>query len=365
MQRSKNAIRVWFVIKSTVLILIVMALMILCLGNYLSRSAYEPVLRIRKYDLRQVFPDREALSDRVAFLVGDTLNIVIGERIQTIRVDKAYAVDWSPGGKEALIQIAHGGSSFLYDLAVLREPGWSQLEYIQRNVSQAGEDQADWSPNGNWIVFIGAPDYYTLKYDEFVSNHGMYILNQRTGEKRLILQGFWNSCYPEWSPDGRKIAVVINTEPEVSGLLILDLGENWEDDWTGPTGDQVVYRFSTTYRCSGTTANWFPDSRRLLVTDGLRILILNLENGTTETVYEITPQTAKGYLQARILPDGKHIIYQAQYRDVLCGKDLQCYHREIMLADLADLAWRDVTPKIEGLPPIDSGRVKYDWWQEQ
>lgn len=335
--------------------------------------------RICSYDLRQGLLDREVIHNRVVFATGEYFNLVMGGRVRAVRNPGGAPAAWSPDGKALLLKVPEPGSTPLYHLAVVREPDWSQMEYVQKNIYGFGE--ADWGPDEDWIVFIGIPDYYTIKTEKLLGD-GIYVLNLRSGEKRLVGGG---ACHPEWSPDGKMIAVVTYIEElEIYGLRIIDLGEHWaEGGWAGLAGERVVYRFST--KCSGAMASWFPDSRRLLVSDGLKILLLNLDDGSTETVYEIDTPRAEGYLRARVLPGGRHVVYQANYRDgwcrddgdcwrresgrirtSSCGSDSRCWHREIMLADLEEMVWRDITPKVEGYDhPAYYSDLEFEWWQER
>lgn len=340
--------------------------------------------RICRYDLRWVFPDQKIIRDRIVFKTSEYFNIVIGGRILAVRNPGAKPLAWSPDGTALLLEIPRPGSIPLYHLAILREPKWSQFEYIQMDIYGL-DHNANWGPDNDWIVFMGVPDYYTIHEDEFLSRRGMYILNLRSGEKRKIGDGY---CNPTWSPNGRMIAAVTYiAEAKTYGLQIIDLEEDWaRDSWVGPVDKKIVYLFSTKHKCLGMIASWFPDSQRLLVTDGLKIMILNLNDGSIKTIYEINTPRSDGYLRAKLLSGGHHVVYQASYtegwcqsdRDCWnrepdgavhtswCGGDSGCWHQEIMLADLDEMVWRNITPKVEGYNhPVYYDELEFEWWQQR
>ncbi|MCS7251177.1 MAG: hypothetical protein RMK32_08970 [Anaerolineae bacterium] len=321
------------------------------------------------------------MNDRIAFLTEDYLNLVIGGHIYTVR-RLGKPVAWSPDGKSLLLTIPQPGSVPLYHLGIIREPNWSWVEYVQKNVYNA---DANWGPYSEWIVFLGIPDYYATQKDELSEKMGIYILNLRSGEKRKVGDG---ACNPVWSPDGRMIAVTSHIADENAyGLKIINLGENWtKEDWTGPSSERIIYRFTTKYMCSGTTSSWFPDSRRLLVTDGLKILIVNLEDGSIKNVYEINTPRVEGWLEARLLPDGQHVVYKASYGDGWCRNDEDCQHcgpergirtswcrtdsrcwrNEIVLINLKELTRKNITPKVEDYTlPTHYDSIQFVWWQER
>lgn len=286
-----------------------------------------------------------ALTDKIAFLISDELHIVSAEGVDMIDLYGAYEVVWSPGGDALLINLKQPGSNPLYDLIVVNEGDWLNREYILSSVFMC--DGIDWSPSGDRIAYIGALPEALWRESE-VGETGVYTANRDGTNLQLVAAcDSADCCIPEWSPNGTQIAFV-----DEEGIAIIEPGN--------PTSRQVVRTIVEPGRCPEKNISWFPDSQRLLISDGLRIQVLNLVDDSVTTLFEIDPQTAKGYLWAIMLPDGKHVVYRADYWETACDEDFfACYHREVMLANLDDMVWRDITPDIEDR----FGLTYLDWWQ--
>lgn len=114
---------------------------------------------------------------------------------------------WSPDGKWILFETGRRGND---DLAVVSADGETTTFLTS---SPADEGNAAWSPNGQSIAYVErAPEYFSgrLVVADFDADTGRF-----RGETRALLTapqdrgGGWSIRRPEWSPDGKSLAVVL------------------------------------------------------------------------------------------------------------------------------------------------------------
>ena len=286
--------------------------------------------------LKETFSaERGTLSDRVALIVDGHLYIM-DESGAKIVSGWAYGATWSPDGQSLLIKTR--GSSYVYsDLVVVSGSDWSVREYLQTDdIMYCGG--ADWSPDGQNIVFTGEPpDGERL---------GVYVANKDGTNPELVVHCACRDCccHPSWSPDGSRIAF---WGPE--GVEIVEYGN--------PGSRRLVYPFGQKLDCPAVNVSWFPDSRRLLISERLRILILDLTDDSVDTLVEISSEGATGVFWAVALSDGKHVAYRARYRT----EDSGPWYNEMMFANLDDLLWKDITPSV--IKSANNYQLYFDWWQ--
>jgi Tol biopolymer transport system component len=151
----------------------------------------------------------------------------------------AYGPSWSPGGKRLLI--ARDARNLSVDLDTIRPEG-TGLRRLSRQ--RDGVFAPTWSPTGERIAFLGSddalylidahgrhrrrlagrfgthlswsPDGSTLAFEiRGVSpnlNADIGTVDLETGKRRTLTHDPGDEFSPAWSPDGREIAYVANTE---------------------------------------------------------------------------------------------------------------------------------------------------------
>jgi aqualysin 1 len=108
---------------------------------------------------------------------------------------------WSPDGTKIAFTSTRDGDG--EEIWVMNADGSNQVKVTDIPGSQ--NLQPDWSPTGDKIAFLTNRDY--------VYNFELYVMNaDGTNQTRITnnthLPGANNDYYPEWSPDGTKIAFV-------------------------------------------------------------------------------------------------------------------------------------------------------------
>jgi Tol biopolymer transport system component len=211
-----------------------------------------------------------------------------------------YTHDTSPDGE----WIAFSNQGVQEDLFVVRSDGTGYRQLTDDAFRDRGPR---WSPDGEQIAFYsdrtGRYEIWSVKPD----GSALKQLTKTTGESSPWL--------PEWSPDGKRIAVIDNERTWIADLTVpLEqrvpeplppvegghplLPRSWSPDGRTLAGDldfaltlrsvTLLYSFETkTYRAiaEGRGApEWMSDSRRLVVAQHDRIVLLDTETGRTSTL---------------------------------------------------------------------------------
>ena len=147
------------------------------------------------------------------------------------------------------------------------------------------------SPDGTRIAFDSDRD----------GERGVYVATHLGTEvTRVSGPGF--AAVPTWSPDATRLAFV-RAEPDrprVWNLWLLTLA-------SGEMRQLTRFRFGQTW-----SASWFPDGRRICYTHEDRVVVLDLERGTSREYPSPVPRRL--VRTPAVSPDGQRVVFQV-YRD--------------------------------------------------
>jgi hypothetical protein len=143
------------------------------------------------------------------------------------------------------------------------------------------------SPDGRQVAFDSDRD----------GLRGVYVAD-RNGEhvRRVSGEGF--AAIPTWSPDGRTLAFV-RAEPHRSQVWNL---------WTINLGTGQGSRLTSYSDGQSWGGSWFPDGQRIAYSHEGRMVVLNLDNGSTRSYP--APRAAAVIGLPAVSPDGKRALFQ-------------------------------------------------------
>jgi TolB protein len=205
---------------------------------------------------------------------------------------------WSPDGSVIVFSSnrKHRGGFELYTISPDSALNFPTVITETRNVNV----RANWSPDGKQLVFHssrGGPyEIWKMNAD------GSGAVNLTNSDKL--------EDEPAWSPDGRKIAFVVNTGENTSDIWVMDTdGSHWEQLTHGE--NQGNY-----------SPSWSPDSSQIVYISGnypdAQVYVMNADGAGKK------PITSGGFTKSRPVwsPDGSRIAFSNYTGDVVNDRDI-------------------------------------------
>jgi Tol biopolymer transport system component len=199
---------------------------------------------------------------------------------------------WSPDKRKILFNRAE-------DLYVMNADGSGQMELAHgpTDNTRRMEDNYRWSPDASKVAFVP----WTCDPDHCIGNPILWVM-RADGSGKVRLADDVNG--PSWSPDGRKIACMLDISdlPGSSAIHVIDADGG--DPRSGGT------RLRNTSWVVG-TPEWSPDGGRILFTqepgDGESDIFLINPDGTG--MVNLTPAPGFSGGSPRWSPDGSRIVF--------------------------------------------------------
>jgi TolB protein len=173
------------------------------------------------------------------------------------------------------------------------------------------------SPDGRLLAFDSDRD----------GERGVYVANPDGSQVRKV-SGAGFAAVPSWSPDMHKLAFVRAEadRPRVWNLWTLDRT-------TGALVRLTRHSYGQTWG-----ASWFPDSRRLCYSHEDRLIVLDIEDGSSR-VFK-SPQPGRVVRTPAVSPDGRLVAFQVLHSGVwLLHLDSGVMRRLIEDPSAEEFAW--------------------------
>jgi Tol biopolymer transport system component len=234
---------------------------------------------------------------------------------------------WTPDGRAVVFVSDRSGTK---DLWMVRVAGASPVAPPERLRGDIGEIMnMGFTADGTFFyglrnreknVYVAGLDPRTLEITEAPTRVSEHFVGRNWG--------------PSWSPDGRLLAFLRETAPNVSSVVIRSLADGVERVLPTRFGPEGPTMFGPA---------WFPDSRSLLVSDvdaAARRLIcrrVNIDTGLEERVFE--DNVGGLWNEIKVSPDGKTLFFTRREagpktdthilrlvrRDIASGEEVDVY----------------------------------------
>ena len=173
------------------------------------------------------------------------------------------------------------------------------------------------SPDGTWLAYDSDRD----------GSRAVYVAHADAREPRKI-SGDGYAAVPRWSPEGRRLAFLKaeRTRPRVWNVWVADVV-------TGSLSRVSRHHVGQTWG-----ASWFPDGHQIAYSVEDRLILANLNDGSTRVVQ--SPRRGQLIRTPAVSPDGHYVVFQV-HRDGVWLFDVKRAAMRRLLSDAAaeEFAW--------------------------
>jgi TolB protein len=177
-------------------------------------------------------------------------------QVPAMRADR---VAYSPDGTKLAVVAGP-------NLSVASLEGDDSVSLFTGTVGAEQVDAVSWSPSGDALL------YTTSRFEPTVStSYQLFVSHLEGDQRRSLLQVDATYYYsPQWSPDGRSIALVVS-QAAASELVVID-------------ADDGVKRSIAGLECCGGTPHWSPDGSWIALASNSRLDVIDVATGAETTV---------------------------------------------------------------------------------
>jgi len=189
----------------------------------------------------------------------------------------ASAPTWSPDGTRIAV-VASG------NLVIVHVAGCA-VEIVRSEAPSLSLADIDWSPDGEYFAVTAST----------AEGEGLYVMRIDGGDVRRLTAGRGNALFPDWAPDGTRIAFVRDLYDEIEGT---------EDRNVWIVGaDGAGLRRVTTGPWHG-SADWHPDGEWLATDEDTEVIRIR-PDGTSREVLIAGEHSAPSWS-----PDGSTLVVE-------------------------------------------------------
>jgi hypothetical protein len=126
--------------------------------------------------------------------------------------DKVHEPDWSPKSD----YLSYHKESPLNNTSLIEIVGWDGKPAFQIQSDTVKLSYANWGASSTKFICIASNDYF----------YYIFVMRTNGNHSETILKSKYPLSYPDWSGDGKKISVTVNTMDGIKQLWVIDLEKN-------------------------------------------------------------------------------------------------------------------------------------------
>ncbi len=182
-------------------------------------------------------------------------------RLPSSLTDDQVGARWSPDGQWILFHSNPQVDGLpQFDIFKVRPDG-SDLTNLTN--TPGNNFMADWSPDGERIVFVSQRD----------GNRELYVMNADGSNQTRLTDGGWENSLPRWSPDGRQIVFESDRAGTTYGVYVIDA----PDEQNAGASLENTVRMLTAPGFNHSTPGWVSDDWLYIASDRDSTNLVNWE----------------------------------------------------------------------------------------
>jgi hypothetical protein len=225
----------------------------------------------------------------------------------------AFSPSFATGGRVLLFHAGRSRAALMR--ATFNDGGSTTISTLLHD--GAANYHATLSPDGAWLAYDSDRD----------GVRGVFVADSDAQDPRKV-SGDGYAAVPKWSPDGGRLAFV-KAEPARPRV--------W-NVWVADIRSGIAVRISRHRVGQAWGASWFPDGKRIAYSVEDRLVVANLEDGSTRVF--ASPRRGHLVRTPAVSPEGRLIVFQT-HKDGVWLLDLTSGETRRVLSDRSaeEFAW--------------------------